>query len=173
MTCPSCGAPMRLQDGRECLTCEYCKTEYFPEKNEDGVRVLGEPTSLNCPACATPLVHASIDRHRIQYCTKCRGAMLSMEVFTYVVQDMRAQRDGAAELVHPPDPRELRRRLNCPQCKHPMDTHYYAGGGNVVIDDCSRCGLVWLDSGELMTIIRAPDYSSEFDPLVRNPYPLN
>jgi Zn-finger nucleic acid-binding protein len=40
-----------------------------------------------------------------------------------------------------------------------MDTHYYAGGGNVVIDDCSRCELNWLDAGELMAIARAPDHS--------------
>jgi Zn-finger nucleic acid-binding protein len=40
-----------------------------------------------------------------------------------------------------------------------MDTHYYAGGGNVVIDDCSRCELNWLDAGELMSIVRAPGHS--------------
>jgi Zn-finger nucleic acid-binding protein len=40
-----------------------------------------------------------------------------------------------------------------------MDTHYYAGPGNIVIDDCGRCELNWLDAGELMTIVRAPDHS--------------
>ncbi len=40
-----------------------------------------------------------------------------------------------------------------------MDTHYYEGGGNVVIDDCSRCELNWLDSGELLIIGRAADHS--------------
>jgi Zn-finger nucleic acid-binding protein len=38
-----------------------------------------------------------------------------------------------------------------------MDTHLYGGGGNVVIDDCERCGLNWLDHGELDRIVRAPD----------------
>jgi len=40
-----------------------------------------------------------------------------------------------------------------------MDTHYYAGPGNVIIDDCSQCFLNWLDHGELMRVVRAPDYS--------------
>jgi Zn-finger nucleic acid-binding protein len=30
-----------------------------------------------------------------------------------------------------------------------------------VIDDCSRCELDWLDAGELMSIVRAPDHSAE------------
>jgi Zn-finger nucleic acid-binding protein len=37
-----------------------------------------------------------------------------------------------------------------------MDTHYYAGPGNIVIDDCSGCRLNWLDYGELARIIHAP-----------------
>jgi Zn-finger nucleic acid-binding protein len=38
-----------------------------------------------------------------------------------------------------------------------MDTHPYLGPGHIVIDSCSECGLNWLDSGELMRIVRAPD----------------
>jgi hypothetical protein len=58
MNCPNCGTPMCLQDGRECLTCDYCKSVYFPEKNEDGIRVLDEPSDLACPVCAVPLAHS-------------------------------------------------------------------------------------------------------------------
>ena len=43
-----------------------------------------------------------------------------------------------------------------------MDTHYYAGPGNIVIDDCASCELNWLDAGELMAIVRAPDHA--YDP---------
>jgi Zn-finger nucleic acid-binding protein len=46
-----------------------------------------------------------------------------------------------------------------------METHFYTGGGNVVIDDCERCELNWLDAGELVTIARAPDHSvDEYGP---------
>jgi Zn-finger nucleic acid-binding protein len=63
---------------------------------------------------------------------------------------------------HPPDPKELKRRIQCPQCHRAMDTHYYAGPGNIVIDDCASCELNWLDAGELMAIVRAPDHA--YDP---------
>ena len=42
-----------------------------------------------------------------------------------------------------------------------MDTHFYNGPGNVIIDDCDQCELNWLDHGELMRIVRAPDYLHE------------
>jgi len=38
-----------------------------------------------------------------------------------------------------------------------METHFYAGPGNVVMDSCENCELIWLDRGELMHIARAPD----------------
>ena len=161
MTCPNCGAAMRLQDGRECLTCDYCKGQYFPEKNEDGVRVLDDPSELSCPACAVPLAHAILDAHQILYCARCRGSLIPSPVFVLITQDLRALRADTPALPHPPDPRELRRHVQCPRCHRIMDTHYYAGPGNIVIDDCPVCELNWLDSGELMAVVRAPDHSHD------------
>ena len=37
-----------------------------------------------------------------------------------------------------------------------MDTHPYYGPGNVVIDSCARCAVVWLDYHELAMIRDAP-----------------
>ena len=150
---------MRLQDGRECLTCDYCKSQYFPEKNEDGIRVLDDPSELSCPVCAVPLAHAILDAHQILYCTRCRGSLIPSPVFVLIAQDLRALRRETPAIPHPPDPRELRRHIQCPQCHRVMDTHYYAGPGNIVIDDCPSCELNWLDSGEFMAVARAPDHT--------------
>ena len=35
-----------------------------------------------------------------------------------------------------------------------MEAHPYFGGGNAVVDTCERCGLIWLDAGELAVIER-------------------
>jgi len=40
MTCPGCGAAMRLAKDKDCLICDYCGTMHFPDPNPDGVRVL-------------------------------------------------------------------------------------------------------------------------------------
>lgn len=161
MNCPNCGAPMRLAEGDECLRCDYCKSLHFPEKNQDGVALLGEPSEFECPVCAARLQHALIDRYQVLYCTTCFGSLISMPVFVSLVDHLRAKQNGAFETPHAPDPEQLRRKIRCPKCKQQMDTHYYCGPGNIIIDDCSRCELNWLDNGELMRIVRAPDHSVE------------
>lgn len=161
MNCPNCGAPMCFHDGRECMTCDYCQSVYFPEKNEDGVRVLGERSELSCPVCAIPLARAILASHQILYCTRCRGSLVPAPVFVLAMQDLRAQRTDFSAAAHRPDAKELDRHLECPQCHRAMDTHYYGGPGNIVIDDCARCELNWLDAGELMAIVRAPDHPYE------------
>jgi Zn-finger nucleic acid-binding protein len=147
---------MRLEEGRECLTCDYCKNIVFPEKNEDAIRVLDEASELSCPVCATPLGRAILAANPILYCAHCRGSLISATVFATIEESLRAQRGVDAAIPHPPDARELDRRLPCPQCHREMDTHYYAGGGNIVIDDCARCELNWLDGGELRVLVCAP-----------------
>jgi Zn-finger nucleic acid-binding protein len=37
-----------------------------------------------------------------------------------------------------------------------MDTHPYCGPGNIVIDSCNHCNVVWLDRGELGQVVNAP-----------------
>jgi Zn-finger nucleic acid-binding protein len=156
MTCPSCGAPLRLESDHDCLSCEYCQSIYFPGKNDEGVRVFDDDAAESCPNCALPLKHAIFAHTRIRYCTRCRGILVPMEDFLELVWDLKAEHPGQ-QIPRPPDRGELNRHVDCPQCHRRMDTHFYGGPGNIVIDDCSRCYLNWLDHGELMRIAQAPD----------------
>ena len=47
-------------------------------------------------------------------------------------------------------------RIVCPNCEGPMLTDWYYGPGNIVIDTCPACDLVWLDAGELRRVVDAP-----------------
>jgi LSD1 subclass zinc finger protein len=157
MNCPSCGAPMRLESGADSLTCAYCGNVVFPQKDDDGVRVLSEPGDELCPTCNLGLVAASFSGAHLQYCTRCRGMLIEMEVFADLVQTLRTDRDGGGVIPRPPDRSELQRRLTCPHCRQAMETHFYAGPGNVILSDCERCSLDWLDHAKLMRIAHAPD----------------
>ena len=148
---------MRLKENAEALTCDYCGAIHVPEPNADGVRVLGVPAE-SCPACPSTLLQSTIAGHRIRYCEKCHGMLIAMETFLVIVQDLRARRDATFTVAHQPDPRDLDRRIKCPQCRREMNTHLYMGPGNVVIDSCETCWLDWLDYGELDRIVRAPDH---------------
>jgi Zn-finger nucleic acid-binding protein len=123
---------MRLDAGAESLACEYCGNIVFPEKNDDGVRVLGQPTSELCPTCGTGLVDASFSAAPLRYCTRCRGMLIDMDIFADLVQTLRRGNDGGGVIPQPPDRSELQRRLTCPHCRQAMETHFYAGPGNVI-----------------------------------------
>lgn len=156
MNCPSCGAPMRLKPDMESFKCEYCQSVYIPDKGDDGVRVLGEPSGQDCPICSAGLMHATLSNIRIRYCTKCRGMLVPMEILQSLVQDLQAE-NRAGTIQPAADAADLSRKINCPQCRHRMDAHFYGGPGNVVIDSCENCSIIWLDGGELMRIVRAPE----------------
>lgn len=55
------------------------------------------------------------------------------------------------------DSGDLRRKIDCPHCHHRMDSHIYAGPGNVVFESCEPCPLNWLDHGELSRVVQARD----------------
>ncbi|MBZ5578802.1 MAG: zf-TFIIB domain-containing protein [Acidobacteriia bacterium] len=158
MNCPNCGAPLHLTADQESFPCEYCRSVYVPEENEDGVRVLEDRSPLPCPVCAVPLVKAAVADQEVLYCKQCRGLLVSMHIFPGLLDELRARRDGHARVQTPLDRKAFDRHLDCPQCHQGMDTHPYDGPGNVVIDSCSRCDWNWLDSGEMSRIVRAPDH---------------
>ncbi len=159
MNCPSCGAPMRLKPDEDSYKCDYCRSVYLPQTGDDGVRVLGESSVQACPICNKPLVSAAIAKIRILYCAGCRGMSIPMQVLETLVEQLRTQQGGAAPQPAA-DASDLHRKIDCPQCRHRMDTHFYAGPGNVVVNSCESCCLIWLDRGELMRIVHAPDLRS-------------
>jgi Zn-finger nucleic acid-binding protein len=156
LNCENCGAPMKVAPGRDYWYCEYCSSFYFPKQSSDGVRVLGQASTLQCPVCHASLVSASVGGEETLYCDKCRGLLLKQAAFAVVVRYLRNMATTPATPPPPLDPKEYRRRVDCPNCGRVMDTHPYYGPGNVVIDVCMGCALLWLDCGEFAQIVNAP-----------------
>ena len=158
MMCQYCGAPMVLNRDRDYYFCEYCGAYHFPDNNEDGIRTLGEdPERIKCPLCKIPFNLVTFDNHFKGYqCKNCRGILFNRNTFRNTIESRRARAST------PPDPptrfheEELHRRVSCPKCAQPMENHLYLGPGNIVIDTCGTCNLIWLDHGELDKVINAP-----------------
>lgn len=145
---------MRLVRDRDYFVCDYCRSYFIPDPNRDGVRILHEPGNLVCPVCESELVVAALDRQRLLHCPNCKGNLIDQAGFARTADYLRQHSD--IFLVPPPiDIGDLKRPLNCPNCHRQMDTHPYGGPGNIVIDNCRHCHLVWLDFGELFQIITA------------------
>jgi Zn-finger nucleic acid-binding protein len=158
MNCENCGAPMTLMPEREFFLCEYCGTYSFPTESHDGVRLLGQTTVRErCPLCGEPLNRARLDeRHPVLQCERCEGLLIDRERFSETLERRRGWAGSQPDPVRPLDRSELKRRLKCPRCRTPMSTHPYYGAGNVVIDTCDRCNLIWLDRGEMGRLVNAP-----------------
>ena len=153
---------MRLLRDQGLMICDYCGSQAAPPLNEEGVLAL-DRTKHECPVCATPLSEASIEGHALLYCTSCHGMLFEMERFYSIVQELREHRYWSRSALAPRGNRDSERLLRCALCAQPLDRHPYGGGGNVEVDSCERCGVLWLDRGELSRIVAAPDR----EPLLR------
>lgn len=175
MNCPNCAAAMELVESRRYFRCRHCGTYHFPESVEaDGIRVVGQPSNAPaCPVCRTPMAHALLDGdHPIDFCARCRGVLLPRATFATVVNKRRAWAAGPPAEPVPLDRRELHRELACPRCAGRFDTYPHLGPGSVVIDNCTRCDLIWLDFGEMKQMVDAPgrDRGSRQTPRVDGGY---
>jgi Zn-finger nucleic acid-binding protein len=147
---------MKVVRGKDYLLCEYCSSLHFPTASQDGVRVLGTSSDHSCPVCQIPLVLASVADADVLHCPRCQGILMMQMLFSHVVKVLRARTPGPPIRPKPLNQKDRQRRLTCPHCERRMETHPYYGPGNVMIDRCTRCALIWLDRGELGTIINAP-----------------
>lgn len=158
MNCTNCGAPMVLMGARRYYFCEHCGSFHFPEPIDEGVRVTpGAPPGSECAICRKPMAQALLDDvHEAQYCQNCRGVLLPRRHFAEIIQRRRAWATSPPVPPEPLDRRELDRVVRCPVCSRQMQTHPYYGPGNVILESCDQCDLVWLDHGEIQQIIDAP-----------------
>jgi Zn-finger nucleic acid-binding protein len=150
---------MHLFERRRCYFCRYCGSFHFLDTPEsDGIRVLETPAqALLCPRCPSALATAELDgAHPVQCCTACRGVLMPRSTFAHVVYTRRTWATSPPVAPLPLDRIALERLLSCPSCSARMETHPYYGPGNVIIDSCGTCDLVWLDFGELKQIADAP-----------------
>ena len=156
MNCGNCGAPMKIVEGRDYFYCDHCSSFYFPSESRDGVRVLGELSHVDCPVCRMRLVSASVAGAPTLHCRNCRGVLVDQGAFAFIVPYLRSRARGLPEPPRPLDREALNRQIDCPHCGRLMDTHPYYGPGNVIIDVCTRCAIIWLDYRELDIIANAP-----------------
>lgn len=168
MNCPSCGAPITLRPDTDGYKCDYCHAVFYPGEEDDGVVVSCEETDqgadarLACPVCSLPLVKATIAKIPVLFCSQCHGLLMPMQVVQPAIEELRNW-EGSAQVQTPPDRGDLKRVVRCPKCNQRMDTHYYAGPGNVIVDSCDGCSLIWFDRGELTRIAHAPDEENSDD----------
>ena len=159
MNCSNCGAPFDRLDAGNVAWCAYCDSRRVLTEEGfgvDGVILFGSTTDLTCPGCGDQLETAAMGDHACCACPSCFGVAIEHEPFRSAVEERRAAYSGPDQPPMPLNPAELRHRRDCPICRDEMDVHPYFGPGTTIIDSCRRCGVVWLDTGEVTAIEQAP-----------------
>jgi Zn-finger nucleic acid-binding protein len=169
MNCPGCGAALVPVGNRDHLHCPYCSRRHFLAETDEGLHVIGEPSGYDCSLCRIPLVSATVEGEAVCYCPQCRGFLTGTAAFGRLVTERRRRARSQERTGAPFDRKELRRVITCPACRKRMETHPYGGGGNAVVDTCDRCGLIWLDAGELAVIESYVPYQHTIEPALRLP----
>jgi Zn-finger nucleic acid-binding protein len=155
MNCKQCGAPLKVEENQNIFRCDYCGSYDFPNPNLDGIALLDEISPYACPICSKPLVAATIENVRIFSCPICRGNLINQSKMLSILRLASTDDTICEDQPHHPDLSELQRKLICPACHKTMDDYPYGGPGNIIIQGCSHCGLIWLDFGEVSSILRA------------------
>jgi Zn-finger nucleic acid-binding protein len=139
------------------FVCDYCQSIFAPPAEDEGVLAIAE-VAEKCPLCQAALWDASLETFSLRFCKPCKGMLIAMDDLMPLVESLRARRDAPVRMAQRRNPADANRRLLCPRCAGGMDAHPYGGAGNINIDSCERCAVVWLDRGELRRISSAPDY---------------
>jgi Zn-finger nucleic acid-binding protein len=158
MNCKHCGAPMILYRERNYYYCEHCKNYHFPRQDQEGLRELGEnPEGIQCTHCKISLNLVTFDDFFQGYqCPNCQGLLFNRTIFREAIDYHRSRTKTPPEPFSQYDPDELDRMMGCPGCQNQMETFQYNGPGNIIIDTCHACDLIWLDYGELKKVLSAP-----------------
>lgn len=155
MNCKQCGAPLNVLENQSLFHCEYCGGYDFPDPNLDGVALLDQTSAYLCPMCRKPLVSAAVSEVRIFSCPNCRGNLIDQSKLLPILRQAQASGMMRDIPVVSADPSEWARSVDCPSCLGKMNTYPYGGPGNMMIQGCDQCRVIWLDCGELSRIVRA------------------
>ncbi|MCX5654150.1 MAG: zf-TFIIB domain-containing protein [Planctomycetota bacterium] len=110
---------------------------------------------MNCPACGRALTEKAVSGVTVDVCHGGCGGIWFDQLELAKVDDQE-ETAGEELLGIERDPSvkvDARARRRCPKCREIiMMRHFYGPKQNVEVDECGKCGGIWLDAGELAAI---------------------
>lgn len=110
-----------------------------------------------CPDCQSPLQAKGYEGVTIDVCAACAGIFFDEgEVAQVMAKGLSAMEELDAEIA-PAGSIELSTSIEptkgvarkCPNCSTGMDKFRYMYSSDVVLDECKKCGGIWVEDGEL------------------------
>ena len=127
-----------------------------PKRSIAGLTFAERDIGVECPKCQMALKVAYIRSKKVAGCSRCRGILVQSFELADLIAMLRAEHSGPDVIPPPIDQSHAEPVRGCPSCGGAFESHFYCGPGNVYIDSCIQCKMIWLDGGELLQIIEAP-----------------
>ena len=107
---------------------------------------------MKCPKCEeTTLTRVRVGELEVDHCNECGGLWLDRDELPRLLE---ADKGALRDLRRGRDRTEANtRRGSCPHCGTELLRVVSASQRSVTLDKCADCGGVWLDGGELNTLL--------------------
>lgn len=121
---------------------------------------------MKCPACEHNLKAVSLDTVTVDVCKDggCGGIWFDQHELSKADEPDEPAGDKLVELQNQEAKTQVSddsRRI-CPKCPNvKLMRHYFSAKRQVLVDECPKCGGIWLDAGELHHI--RSEYNTETD----------
>lgn len=104
-----------------------------------------------CPDCSVALVTRAFQGIVIDACPRCAGIFFDEgEVNDLKAKGLQAMEDLEAAIVPQVTIEATADKFRlCPNCQNSMDKFRYMYHSDVVLDECGKCGGIWVQDGEL------------------------
>jgi Zn-finger nucleic acid-binding protein len=110
---------------------------------------------MKCPACSAQLQERSLGEITVDVCDAgCGGIWFDRHELQKVDEHHEASGESLLAITRRPTPvSDESPPRRCPHCtEQNLFRHFHSVKHQVEVDDCPRCGGVWLDVGELAII---------------------
>lgn len=108
---------------------------------------------MNCPACKDPMIILELNQVEVDYCTSCKGIWLDRGELELIFSQ-EADKEISKSFSFRYNIAEAKKK--CPICKKKMDKAEFEQTG-IIIDKCKNDHGLWLDSGELKSILKTDE----------------
>jgi Zn-finger nucleic acid-binding protein len=102
---------------------------------------------MDCPRCSSPLGEMNNEGVTMDFCSGCKGIWFDAgEVGSY----FELSRD--LPMLSGASRQEQDSGISCPRCSSGMKQMLYAPPNDLTIDQCTSCGGMWFDKGEVRVL---------------------
>jgi Zn-finger nucleic acid-binding protein len=108
-------------------------------------------SGYTCPRCETPMQTIQMDDVEVEHCSSCGGICLDYGELDELAEGMTGSLEYSTITDDRLETKDGQLVIACPKCavSPAMRKIEFLGVGDIVLDRCDSCGVLWLDKNEL------------------------